>query len=230
MSDTPFITKDPVGLEFLEHLKPYQCYGGLDLSAVKDLTSFVLAWQLGDKVYTYPWFFLPSEGLYDRSKVDGVTYTDWLDKGYLEVCNGSTIDGRYIVSRIKELSTVFKIKEIGFDAWGARDIVTQLSEAGLTCVDIGQGIGPMTAPAKRLEQLVLDQKLVHTGHPILRWNCDCTTVWQDVNGNIKLQKPDSRKSSKRIDGMVALTMAVSRVQKAPPKFVSIYSKRGVLTL
>src|ERR1035441_4135437 len=103
MSD-PFITKDPIGQKFLEQLRGYTCYGGLDLAAVKDLTAFVLTWQIREYVYAYPWFFLPEEGLAERSTRDAVPYTDWLAAGYLEVCEGSALDTRYVTSRIKDRS------------------------------------------------------------------------------------------------------------------------------
>jgi phage terminase large subunit-like protein len=230
ITETHFITNDVTGREFLKQLEPYPCYGGLDLSNTSDLTAFVLVWHIGETIYCYPWFFLPSEGLVERSKHDGVPYDQWLKEGYLEMTPGWTVDDRYVVSRITELGKSFKIKEIAFDQWGAKDVVSHLAEHNVDCVQISQQLGAMTAPSKRLERLVLDKHLVHTGHPLLRWNLDCTTIYSDVNGNIKPVKPALKKSSKRIDGIIALVMAISRVQQAKPQFKSIYSSRGVLTV
>jgi len=229
-NEEPFLTKDPIGQKFLEQLKPYTCYGGLDLSTVTDLTAFVLAWQIKETIYIHPWFFIPEEGLAERSKKDNVPYTEWLEAGYLEVCPGSIVDKTYVIDRLRDLSKAFKILEVGYDNWGARDIVADLKTNGVTAIDCSQYISAMTAPSKRLESLVLSKQLIHTGHPLLRWNLDCVTIYSDVNANIKPIKPDRMKSSKRIDGVIALIMAISRVQQAKKPFKSIYSTRGVLTL
>ncbi len=157
-------------------------------------------------------------------------YNQWLHEGHLEVCEGWTVDNRYVTDRIENLAGYFNIGEVAFDQWGSPDVVRSLTDHGMDCIQISQQLQAMTAPSKRFESLILENKLVHTGHPILRWNLDCTEVQPDVNGNIKPLKPNSKKSSKRIDGVVALVMAISRVQQAKPKFKSVYSTRGVLTL
>lgn len=46
----------------------------------------------------------------------------------------------------------------------------------------------------------------HGGHPVLRWMADNVTVTSDSNGNIK---PDKKKSTEKIDGIVALVMALA---------------------
>jgi phage terminase large subunit-like protein len=224
-------TKDPLGARFLEQLKYYPCYGGLDLGAVSDLTCFALIWPVRDLVYLYPWYYIPLEGIQERSKRDGVQYTDWLAHGYIEATPGNVTDWHYVTERIKQLAKLFKIRDIGFDQHGARDTVADLIDAGITTTDVSQGILSISSPAKRLQELALSKKLIHTGHPILRWNIDCTTVIEDANQNIKPVKPPLGKSSKRIDGVIATIMAISRYLKAAPTNVtSVYHQRGLLTL
>lgn len=210
--------------KLLASLAKVPCYGGLDLAAVSDLTSFVLAWPIKDRVYVYPWFWLPADDLADRSKRDGVHYDVWSQQGFVELTPGNVTDWRFVVDRIKQLKRLFNIREIAFDRYGARDTVADLMEAGLEVVDTGQGYISMNAPSKALQELVLSRKLVHTGHPVLRWNVDCTTVDQDAAGNIKPVKPNRQKGSKRIDGVVALIMALSRVQAAVKVRKSNYSE------
>jgi len=197
-----------VGRLFLARLKKKPCYGGLDLAAISDLTAFVLVWPVRSFVFLYPWFFLPEEGLAERSKRDNVKYDVWARAGYVELTPGDVTDWRFVTARIKQLAQIFDIRQIGFDRYGARDTVSDLMEAGLSVADIGQGFASMNAPARRLQELVLARRLVHTGHPVLRWNVDCTTVAQDPSGNIKPVKPSRQKTSKRIDGVVASIMAL----------------------
>ena len=63
---------------------------------------------------------------------------------------------------------------------------------------------------KKLMELVLDARLRHSGHPVLSWNADCIEARDDGNDNIRPVKPDRKTSNKRIDGMVALIMAIDR--------------------
>src|SRR5437868_14336246 len=91
-------------------------------------------------------------------------------------------------------------------------------------IDTRQGMSSLSAPTKELECLVLDGRLRHGGNPVLRWMADCCSVKQDAQGNIKLVKPDRQKSSKRIDGIAALVMAVDRCNRDEAK-PSVYSRR-----
>jgi phage terminase large subunit-like protein len=202
-----------MGRVYLARLKRRPAYGGLDLAAVNDLTAFVLAWRVLGYVLIYPWYFLPEDDLAARSKRDNVNYRHWADCGYLELTPGAVTDWRFVTARIKQLAQILDIRQIGFDRYGARDTVADLMESGIDVADIGQGFVSMNAPAVRLQQLVLSRHLIHTGHPILRWNVDCTTVIQDPAGNIKPVKPNRQKTSKRIDGVVAAIMALDCLMK-----------------
>jgi phage terminase large subunit-like protein len=180
---------------------------------VNDLTAFVLAWPVRGFVFLYPWFFIPEDGLVERCRKDNVPYDRWAKAGYIELTPGNVTDWRYVTARIKQLTHILDIRQIGFDRNGARDTVADLIDDGIDVVDIGQGFASMSAPSKRLQELVLSRHLVHTGHPVLRWNVDCCTVRQDPAGQIKPEKPDRLRGSKRIDGVVAAVMAIDCVMK-----------------
>ena len=208
------LTHDLRGAAFIEPLKPYECYGGLDLAAVSDLTAFVLAWDVNSIVYVYPWFFLPTDGLEERCQHDGVRYDVWARQGFLELTPGKVTEWQYVVGRIKQLAEALRIRQIYYDAYGARDTVAALLETGIETTPHRQSYLGMSPPAKRVEELLLSKKLVHSGHPILRWNMDCVRMKQDEWDNIKPVKPMRNQSSKRIDGVVAMLMAVRGVMEA----------------
>ena len=91
---------------------------------------------------------------------------------------------------------------------------------GFTVVPFGQGFASMTAPAKELERLLLERKLRHGGHPVLRWMASNVAVDQDPAGNLK---PSKAKSTERIDGIVALVMAIGRAMVQPKEeYVGVY--------
>ena len=55
--------------------------------------------------------------------------------------------------------------------------------------------------------MLLGKRLRHGGNPVLRWMASNIAVVQDAAGNLK---PAKDKSSERIDGIVALIMAIGR--------------------
>jgi phage terminase large subunit-like protein len=75
-------------------------------------------------------------------------------------------------------------------------------------VPFGQGFASMSAPSKELEKRVTGRSLRHGGNPVLRWMASNAAKSQDPAGNIK---PDKGASSEKIDGIVALAMALGRL-------------------
>lgn len=203
-----------------EKLIGLPAYGGLDLAAVNDLTAFVLWWELNEEFYVRPWFFLPKDGLAERSKHDGVRYDQWAKEGLLELTPGNTTDWEYVTERIGQLREKFDIRQIGFDRYGARDTATRLQKDSGNeefVLPWGQGYLDMSPPCKRIEQLALSRKIHHGGNFILRWNIDCCQVDSDPAGNIKPVKPTRKQASKRIDGVVAMAMAAGVYMRANPE-------------
>ena len=132
----------------------------------------------------------------------------------------------FIEKFIVELGERFNIREIGYDRWNASMMVQALEEDGFTMVPFGQGFRDMSAPTKELMRLVLEHRINHGGHPVLRWNMDNAFVRTDPAGNIKI---DKEKSTEKIDGAVATMMALERAVVAYDPS-SVYDTRGLLTL
>ena len=126
---------------------------------------------------------------------------------------------------IEELGTKYDIREIAFDRWGAVQMSQNLEGAGFTVVPFGQGYASMSPPTKELLKLVLEERIAHGGHPVLRWMVDNVTVRTDPAGNIK---PDKEKSTEKIDGAVALIMALDRAIRHENDGLSVYDERGLL--
>lgn len=188
---------DELGLEGAE------CFGGLDLSAVSDLTAFVLYFP--EQRALLPWFWAPAEEAEEREEREGQSYTAWASDGWLELIPGRSIDLDLVRTRIVELGERFLVREINFDRWGSAQIVKQLDNAGFEMVQFGQGYASLSAPSKELERMWLDGELRHGGHPVLAWNAANVMIETDSADNIK---PSKKKSTDRIDGIVASVMAL----------------------
>ena len=184
-------------------------YGGLDLSSVHDLTALVLVDSDSNSVL--PTFWLPESGIVQKSQKDRVPYDVWAKSGDLELCPGKSIEYEWVAHRLRQVFDDYDVAAIAFDRWGMRHLRPWLQKAGFTedelakFVEFGQGFKDMSPALRSLESLLLNEKLRHGMHPVLRMCAANAVAQQDPAGNRKLAKD---KSSGRIDGIVALAMAV----------------------
>ena len=225
------LCSDPVDPEELEGRV---CYAGLDLSSTNDLTALVLCFpplDEDDKYVILPFFWVPEETLELRVRRDHVPYDKWVKTGngtYKDIITteGNVIHYAAIEKFIEELGEKYFIREIAYDRWGAVQLSQDLEGMGFTVVPFGQGFASMSPPTKELMKLVLEKKIAHGGHPVLRWNMDNVFVRQDPAGNIKM---DKSKSTERIDGAVAMVMALDRaIRCGNDTSESVYDERGIL--
>lgn len=133
----------------------------------------------------------------------------------------------FIEAFIEELGTKYNIKEIAFDRWGAVQMVQNLDGMGFTVVPFGQWYKDMSPPSKELMKITLEKKIAHGGNPVLRWMMDNIYVKTDPAGDIK---PDKEKSTEKVDGAVALIMALDRCIRNQGSCGSVYDDRGILVL
>ena len=212
-----------------EDLEGRICYGGLDLSSTTDITAFVLVFpplDEEDKYYILPYFWIPEETLDLRVRRDHVPYDLWERQGTLMTTEGNVVHYGYIEKFIEQLGERFNIREIAFDRWGAVQMVQNLEGMGFTVVPFGQGFKDMSPPTKELMKLVLEEKIAHGGHPVLRWMMDNIFIRTDPAGNIKA---DKEKSTEKIDGAIATIMGLDRaIRCGNDTGASVYDSRGLL--
>lgn len=205
------------------------CYGGLDLSSSTDITAFVLVFppeDEDDKYIVLPYFWIPEENMHIRVNRDRVPYDLWERQGYLQTTEGNVIHYGFIEKFIEQLGERYNIREIAFDRWGAVQMVQNLEGMGFTVVPFGQGFKDMSPPTKELMKLVLEERIAHGGHPVLRWMMDNIYIRTDPAGNIKA---DKEKSTEKIDGAVATIMALDRAIRCGNNAGgSVYDHRDLL--
>lgn len=213
------------------------CWAGLDLSRSTDLgcVSYVFPKLLKGKdsnnkdSWTYHVkcrYFLPRENVEELSKRDRVDYLKWNKQGLITLSEGPVISHDEILDTIKTDSKLFDIKKIAFDRYNSSDIISKLIKLKFTLVEHGQGFLSMNTPTNELLNLVLLNKLIHGGNPILEWNAECISVKTDTAGNIK---PDREKSRGKIDGIVATIMGLGLAIKYKSD-ITAYKDRGLRTL
>ena len=191
-------------------------FGGMDLSEVADLTALVLVAPVEGIWNVKPTFWLPGQGLADKARADRVPYDVWAKDGWLTPSPGATVDYEYVAEHLADLCDRQDVRKIAFDRWNWRHLKPWLSKVGFSDDQLegdtaifepmGQGVQSMSPALRDLESALLNGKIVHGGHPVLTMCAANATVQADPAGNRKLTKS---KSHGRIDGMVALAMAMS---------------------
>ena len=201
------------------------CWGGLDLSTTTDLSALVLFFPRDTGYAVLCWFWIPEETVDARSRQDGVPYDVWVREGWITATEGNVIDYDFIEEKIKELSSIYQIQEIGFDPWNATSLANHLLDDGAQMVQVRQGYKTMSEPSKELARLVLARELHHQSNPVLRWCAANCVIETDPVDNIK---PTKKRSPERIDGIVAAIIALSRAMGG--EGASVYAERGLLSL
>ena len=186
---------------------------GLDLSSRSDLTALVMIAQGPDGIWDVrSHFFAPADGIHDRSQRDRVPYDVWRDQGFITATPGATVDYQFVAAKLCEICDDYPVTAIAFDRWRIDVLQGELNRIGveLPMVPHGQGFKDMAPALDSLEAELANGRLRHGGNPVLTWCAANAIAVSDPAGNRKL---DKAKSTGRIDGMVALAMALAQAAK-----------------
>lgn len=187
-------------------------FGGLDLSSTSDITGWLKVFPAEDGFYDLvAKFWLPEDAILPRTQ-EGAHYDQWVRDGWITATDGNTIDYAFIFADLEQDKDDYDIQLAAFDRWGAARVVQVLEEKGFSMVQFGQGFASMSPPMKDLERLILSGKIRHGDNPVLTWMMDNVVARMDPAGNIK---PDKEKSKEKIDGVVALIMAIDMALRNP---------------
>src|SRR3990167_1016067 len=199
-------------------LEGLECYGGLDLASVGDFCSLALVFP-GEIFRCLVYFWIPEDTCRDRK--NGNQIHAWAEEGFITLTPGSRTDHSYIKEKILSLSKRFNIKEIAYDPMLASVLSQELKDKeGLNMIEFRQGWRSMSPATKELQRIVGEKKLNHGGNPVLTWQVSNVSLKIDEAENVT---PHKGASEDKIDGVVALIMALSRaVFNATPAVRSIY--------
>lgn len=197
-----------------ESLAGRKCYGGLDLSAVRDLTAWVLVFPRDDdpdEIDVLARFWCPESWVHSPQNRYSDQYQTWERQGHLFVTDGDAVDYDGVRAQILADAARFKIVDLNIDRlFQSHETAMKLSNEGLTIVGLGQGFISMAAPMVEFERRLVARKIHHGGNPILRFMAEGMAVRTDPAGNLK---PDKAESQSKIDGIVALVMALDRAMR-----------------
>lgn len=205
--------------------KNRECWAGLDLASVSDMTALMLVFPIGDEFHVRGHYFMPSEAIERALSNDaGHVYGQFQTLPNMHITDGNVTDYasiRRVLSGVRitpnghefdpsSIMTEFQVQAVAFDRYNSTQIAIDLTDDGVPVVPYGQGFVSMSPPTKELEILIRTRRLKFDGDPVLRWALQNVELRTDPAGNIK---PDKQKSSGKIDPIVALVMAIGERMK-----------------
>lgn len=189
-------------------------YYGMDLSSTEALTALVGVAENDEDhsiIECFPTFWVPGEGIRERSKAERVPYDIWVKEEHIIPTPGYAVDYDFVAYHLVQCFLTQNVVAVAFDRWNIKTFNSALERQGATeemiekMVPFGQGYSSISPALRALDELLLNGRFRHPNNPVLNYNMSSATVKKDPAGNKKL---DKSKNSKRIDGAVALTMAV----------------------
>ena len=181
-------------------------YVGIDLSAKTDLTAMVLI-AFRERWHVKAYFWTPEKGLAERSKRDRAPYDAWERAGLIRAIPGASIEYEAVARDIADILPDCEVKAVGFDRWRFDLLKKEFDDLALTLplMPFGQGFKDMAPAIDRLEEMLLNEQVAHGANPVLTMCMANARIEKDAAGNRKMNKA---KATGRIDGAVALAMAV----------------------
>lgn len=213
-----FYTKEP-------DLKGLQCFGGVDLSYVRDITAYTLCFLLPNgKKYLKHRFFVPLDSANDREQATGIPYAQWIREGHLIANDGNTIDYNNVKKYIIDDLNQYNIHTIGFDKANASHIMQEINDevsplhlnidGKWQFINRVYGISPhvktISPPTKEFERMVFcdDPEILHDGNPVMEWMIGNVVIKSNSEGDIR---PDKEKSEEKIDGVMSTILSIEQL-------------------
>ena len=205
------------------------CYAGLDLSETNALTALVLISKIDRVWHAVPTFWLPEEGIRDRAHTDRVPYDVLAEKGFIQLTPGGSVEYEHVAKDIAKIFRKHNVRKAAFDRWHFTQFKPWLIKAGFSeqqladrWFEFGQGTQSMSPALRELESVILQKELAHGDNPVMNM-CAANAVVIGGDGSKEASKDSSnrklskKRSTGRIDGMVALAMAFGVAPLATPK-------------
>jgi len=200
----------------LEAFAGKRCLLGMDLASKIDIAAVELLFPGENGRYArFGRYYLPDETV---QLPQNDHYRAWARAGILTVTDGNIIDFNRILEDVVALATRFQVEALAYDPFQATMLVTELMNAGLPCVEVRPTVLSLSEPMKQIDALIRDRKLEHDGDPVMTWMMSNVVAKMDAKDNVY---PRKEREEKKIDGFVALCMAMNRAMANQTGLVTI---------
>lgn len=194
----------------IEQFKGELALFSLDLASKLDICAFIQLFTRqhagAAHYYAFGRYYLPEDTVAE-ARANQIAYRKWAAEGHLIVTEGAEIDFDVIREDVKKARSLVQAKEIAFDPWRATQLAHQLAKDGATTVEMGQTAKNMAQAFDELLTALKAGRFHHDGNPVLEWMAGNTVAKSVAKGVVV---PSKEKPEQKIDGIVAIVMAIAR--------------------
>ena len=190
--------------------KDVECYCGVDLASVSDITAITFMFQLDEKLYFFNEYFICEDS--KNSNVNKEIYKEAEKRGELNITSGNVTDYDVILQRILEVNQSNPIISLSYDRWNSTQFIINATEAGLFCEAFSQTAGSLNMPLKEFERLIKSDHIVMQKNSITKWMLNNAIIKVNHMGNYSLDKSSKQH---KIDGVASAMNAIGTYLKNP---------------
>lgn len=194
----------------IEDFAGYNCYCGVDLSSVSDLTAVSFLIDTDDKYYFFNKYYLPESALSENSNAE--LYKRWQRMGLLTITEGNVTDYDYITADLMRINQIVSINSIAYDTWNSTQWAIDATSKGLPLQSFSQALGNFNRATKEFERLILSNKVVIDDNEITRYCFRNVSLKFDHNDNCK---PVKSVRQNKIDGVIAMLESLGIMLQEP---------------
>ena len=194
----------------LKDFEGENCYMGVDLASVSDMTALATLVHKDDKYYFKVNYYLPQATL--TGNANSELYKQWYRQGFLTVTSGNVTDYDYLLSDILKINNYLYINYISYDQYNATQWAINATAEGLPLEPYSQALWNFNRPTKEFERLIKSGKVIIDNNPITRWCFSNVVLKHDSNSNCK---PVKQQDMAKIDGVVAMLEALGKMLEQP---------------
>lgn len=202
----------------LEDFAGRPCWIGMDLAEKHDFAALLLAFDRDGTVCVFPRFYLNEHAVQSGANSQ---YDGWARAGHIVVNDGNATDFDAIADDLRQFCQQFDVREIPFDPALSRYFATKLVEEGLPLVEVRQAPLFFTQPLIQVANLVLEHRLRFDGNPVLTWMVSNVAV--RTSRITQLQHPVKTRDENKIDGAIAMFLAIGRAMTKQESTSSVYN-------
>ncbi len=204
------------------------CVDAFDLASKIDIASRARLFRriIDGKIHYYAFVahYLPEDTIHDSANSQ---YEGWEIEGRLIETPGNVNDYDRMQDDLEDDAKIYQITEVAFDPFQAMQFSNQLKAKGFEMVEVKATVLNFSEPMKELEALVIAGRFHHDGCPVLTWMISNVVSHLDKKDNIY---PNKERPENKIDGVVALLMALARLLSEEYSGPSVYESRGLIAV
>lgn len=206
----------------LEEMRGKRLIVGMDLASVIDIAALALLFEIDRNKYAlFMKLYVP---ISRTIGAENSQYAGWVADKLITATEGNRIDYGVIEADVLKLHAQFGITELAYDPQYAEMLRQRLEEQGVPCVEMKPIVQNFSEPMKTLSGMILEGSIQHNGSGTdpMSWMISNVVAKLDNKDNVY---PNKERPEAKIDGPVALIMAMNRAmayQEQPVEVSAIW--------